>query len=197
MEPLIAAVKPHLPEVETYFFRPDKFYFELNVWETDFEDRLETYIKISDLRFAIEHGFDLTKHVMEYVVNMPKEPGYLEPILAAFRRYIKFLRTGIGLSDGTFNISNPLMNLGVEETVELFCKEAMVCLPLESVPHWNYRALLVARDAHIISDDEYYNICTSPTDYYLEAMERIKIKERALWNEKNEHPFRCKVLSLL
>ena len=77
------------------------------------------------------------------------------------------------------------MSLGVEETVELFCKEAMVCLPLESVPHWNYRALLAARDAHIISDDEYYNICTSPTDYYLEAIERIKIKERALWDEKN------------
>lgn len=97
MEPLIAAIKPYLSEGKTYFFRPDKFYFELNVWETDFEDRLETYIKISDLRFAIEHGFNLTKHVMEYIDNMPKEPGYLEPILAAFRRYIKFLRTGIGL----------------------------------------------------------------------------------------------------
>lgn len=184
MEPLIAAIKPYLSEGKTYFFRPDKFYFELNVWETDFEDRLETYIKISDLRFAIEHGFNLTKHVMEYIDNMPKEPGYLEPILAAFRRYIKFLRTGIGLSDGTFNISNPLMSLGVEETVELFCKEAMVCLPLESVPHWNYRALLVARDAHIISDDEYYTICTSPTDYYLEAMERINTEERSIRKEK-------------
>ena len=64
MEPLIAAIKPYLSEGKTYFFRPDKFYFELNVWETDFEDRLETYIKISDLRFAIEHGFNLTKHVM-------------------------------------------------------------------------------------------------------------------------------------
>jgi len=178
MEPLIAAIKPYLSKGETYFFRPsDKFYFELDLWETDFENRLDTYIKISDLRFAIEHGLDLSKHVMEYVENMPKEPGYLEPILAAFRRYIKFLRTGIGLSDGTFNISNPVMSLGVEETVELFCKEAMVCLPLESVPHWNYRALLVARDAHIISDDEYYKICTSPTDYYLDAIERIKKKE--------------------
>ena len=98
MELLCVAVDPYLPEGNTHFFRPsDKFYFELDLWETDFEDRLETYIKISDLRFAIEHGFNLTKHVMEYIDNMPKEPGYLEPILAAFRRYIKFLRTGIGL----------------------------------------------------------------------------------------------------
>ena len=177
MEPLIAAVKPYLPEGETYFFRPDKFYYELDLWETDFEDRLETYVKVSDLRYAVERGFDLKRHVMGYIDNKTPEPGYLEPIYAAFRRYIKFLRTGIGLSDGTFNISNPVMSLGVEETVELFCKEAMVCLPLESVLHWNYRALLVARDAHIISDDEYYNICTSPTDYYLDAMERIKKKE--------------------
>ena len=76
------------------------------------------------------------------------------------------------------------MSLGVEETVELFCKEAMVCLPLKSVPHWNYRALLVARDAHMISDDEYYTICTSPTDYYLEAMERINTEERSIRKEK-------------
>ena len=127
MEPLIAAVKPYLPEGETYFFRPDKFYYELDVWETDFEDRLETYIKVSDLRYAIEHGFDLKKHVMDYVANKPVVPGYLEPILAAFRRYIKFLRTGIGLSNGTFNISNPVMILSVEETVALFCKEVMIC----------------------------------------------------------------------
>lgn len=177
MESLIAAIKPYLPEGETYFFRPDKFYFELNVWETDFEDRLETYIKISDLRFAIEHGFNLTKHVTEYIDNMPKEPGYLEPILAAFRRYIKFLRTGIGLSDGTSNISNPVMSLGVEETVELFCKEVMICLPFGSMPHWNYYKLIDARDRHIISVDEYYKICTSPSDYYVKAMEHIKKKE--------------------
>jgi hypothetical protein len=34
MEPLFAAIKPYLSEGETYFFRPDKFYFELDVWET-------------------------------------------------------------------------------------------------------------------------------------------------------------------
>ena len=131
MVPLIAAVKPYLLEGETYFFRPDKFYFELNVWETDFEDRLETYIKISDLRFAIEHGFNLTKHVMEYVENMPKEPGYLEPILAAFRRYIKFLRTGIGIAESSFGYADLMTQLYIADLVDLFCKEVMICLPLK------------------------------------------------------------------
>jgi hypothetical protein len=37
---------------------------------------------------------------------------------------------------------------------------------------------------HIISDDEYYKICTSPTDYYLETMERINTEERSIRKEK-------------
>ena len=55
MEPLCVAVAPYLPEGSNYFFRPsDKFYYELDLWETDFEDRLETYVKVSDLRYAVE-----------------------------------------------------------------------------------------------------------------------------------------------
>ena len=78
------------------FFRPsDKFYFELDLWETDFEDHEETALKIADLRFVLERGFDLKKHVMDYMNSLPLVPGYQEPIRSAFRRYIKFMRTGI------------------------------------------------------------------------------------------------------
>lgn len=185
MDPLCIAVAPYLPEGSNYFFRPsDKFYYELDLWETDFEERIETLTKVSDLRYAIERGFDLKKHVMEYVANKPIVPGYLEPILAAFRRYIKFLRTGVGLSDGNHGILDPIMHLGVEELVELFCKEVMICLPIGSVPRWDYIALLTARNKHIISGAEFYKICTSPTDYYIEALERINTQERSRRKEK-------------
>ena len=124
MEPLIAAIKPYLSEGETYFFRPDKFYFELNVWETDFEDLQETAIKINDLRFALERGFDLKKHVMNYMNSLPLVPGYQEPIRSAFRRYIKFMRTGIGKSEPG-NKDRSVDILGTEEMVELFCREVL------------------------------------------------------------------------
>ena len=59
MESLCVAVDPYLPEGNTHFFRPsDKFYYELDLWETDFEDRLETYVKVSDLRYAVERPAD-------------------------------------------------------------------------------------------------------------------------------------------
>ena len=97
MEPLCIVVEPYLPEGNTHFFRPsDKFYFELDLWETDFEDRLETYVKISDLRYVLERGFNLKKHVIDYMNSLPLVPGYQEPIRSAFRRYIKFMRTGVG-----------------------------------------------------------------------------------------------------
>ena len=124
MEPLCIAVARYLPKESNYFFRPsDKFYYELDLWETDFEDRFETYIKLSDLRYAIERGFDLKKHVMDYIAEKPKEPGYLEPIYAAFRRYIKFMRTGSGISDRSHNSSSPIMQLGLEELINVFCEE--------------------------------------------------------------------------
>ena len=178
MESLCIVIDKYLPEGSTYFFRPsDKFYFELDLWETDFEDRLETYVKVSDLRYAVELGVDLTKHVMEYIANKPAEPGYLEPIYAAFRRYIKFLRTGVGLSDSSFNNADLMRNLYIADLVDLFCKEAMICLPLGSMPQWNYYKLIDARNRHIISPDEYYEICTSPSDYYVQAIKEIKKKE--------------------
>lgn len=174
MEPLCIAVDPYLPEGSTYFFRPsDKFYYELDLWETDFEDRLETYIKISDLRYAVERGFNLKKHVMEYIANKPQEPGYLEPIYAAFRRYIRFLRTGVGIAESSFGSADLMTHLYIEGLVELFCKEVMICFPLGSMPHWNYYVLIEARDRHIISNEEYYKICTSPSDYYVDAIDKI------------------------
>ena len=177
MEPFCVAVDKYLPEGSTYFTRPsDKFYFELGIWETDFEDRLETYVKVSDLRYAVERGFDLKKHVMEYIANKTPEPGYLEPIYAAFRRYIKFLRTGVGLSERSFDSADLMRNLYIADLVDLFCKEVMICLPFGSLPHWNYYELLEARNKHIISDDEYYKICTSPSDYYVQAIKEINNK---------------------
>ena len=125
MEPLIAAVKPYLPEGETYFFRPDKFYFELDVCETDFEDPEETALKIADLRFVLERGFDLKKHVMDYMNSLPLVPGYQEPIRSAFRRYIKFMRTGIGKSERGYK-DKMVDALGTDEMVELFCKEVLI-----------------------------------------------------------------------
>ena len=44
------------------------------------------------------------------------------------------------------------------------------------MPHWNYYELLEARNKHIISDDEYYKICTSPSDYYVQAIKEINNK---------------------
>ena len=185
MEPLCVAVAPYLPEGSNYFFRPsDKFYYELDLWESDFEERIETLTKVSDLRYAIERGFDLRKHVMAYVASKPEVPGYIEPILAAFRRYIKFLRTGVGLSDHKRGILDPIMHLSLEETVDLFCKEVMVCLPIGAVPRWDYIALLTAKQNHIISGAEFYRICTSPSDYYVAAMERINTQERTTRKEK-------------
>ena len=103
MESLCIAVDPYLPEGCNHFFRPsDKFYFELDLWETDFEDPQETALKIADLRYALERGFDLKKHVIAYMNSLPLVPGYQEPIRSAFRRYIKFMRTGIR------NKSNPV-----------------------------------------------------------------------------------------
>lgn len=184
MESLIAAIKPYLSEGETYFFRPDKFYFELELWETDFEDRLETYVKVSDLRYAVERGFDLKRHVLGYIDNKTPEPGYLEPIYAAFRRYIKFLRTGVGIAESSFGNTDLMRQLYIADLVDLFCKEVMICLPFGTMPHWNYYKLIDARDRHIISVDEYYKICTSPSDYFVKAIERINTEERALWDEK-------------
>lgn len=185
MEPLCIAVSPYIPVGSNYFFRPsDKFYYELDLWETDFEERIETLTKVSDLRYAIECGFDLKKHVMDYVANKPEVPGYLEPIFAAFRRYIKFLRTGIGLSDHKRGILDPIMHLSLEETVDLFCKEVMICLPIGSVPRWDYIALLTAKQRNIISGAEFFKICTSPTNYYMEALERINTEERSSSKEK-------------
>ena len=125
MEPLITAVNPYLPKGGNHFFRPDKFYYELDVWETDFEDPHETAFKIEDLRYTLECGFDLKKHVMDYLASLPRVPGYQEPVRSAFRRYIKFMRTGIGKSGrGYKDVSVDI--LGTEEMVELFCKEALV-----------------------------------------------------------------------
>ena len=123
MEPLCIAVDPYLPEGSKYFFRPsDKFYFELDMWETDFENPEETALKIADLRYALERGFNLKKHVMDYMNSLPFVPGYQEPIRQAFRRYIKYMRTGIGKSErGYKDISVDI--LGTEEMVELFCHE--------------------------------------------------------------------------
>ena len=123
MEPLCIAVDPYLSEGSKYFFRPsDKFYFELDMWETDFEDPEETALKIADLRYALERGFNLKKHVIDYMNSLPIVPGYQEPIRSAFRRYIKFMRTGIGKSErGYKDISVDI--LGTEEMVELFCHE--------------------------------------------------------------------------
>ena len=185
MEQLCVAVDPYLPEGNTHFFRPsDKFYFELDLWETDFEDRLETYVKVSDLRYAVERGFDLKRHVMGYIDNKTPEPGYLEPIYAAFRRYIKFLRTGVGIAESSFGYTDLMTQLYIADLVDLFCKEVMICLPFGSMPHWNYFKLIDARDRHIISVDEYYKICTSPSDYYVKAMERINTEERSIRKEK-------------
>ena len=167
------------------FFRPsDKFYFELELWETDFEDRLETYVKVSDLHYAVELGFDLKKHVMGYIDNKTPEPGYLEPIYAAFRRYIKFLRTGVGIAESSFVYADLMTQLYIADLVDLFCKEVMVCLPIGSVPRWDYIALLTAKQNHIISGAEFYRICTSPSDYYVAAMERINTQERTTRKEK-------------
>lgn len=125
MESLCIAVDKYLPEGSTYFFRPsDKFYFELDLWETDFEDPQETAIKINDLRFALERGFDLKKHVMNYMNSLPLVPGYQEPIRSAFRRYIKFMRTGIGKSEPNYKDWSVDI-LGTEEMVELFCREVL------------------------------------------------------------------------
>lgn len=185
MEPLCVAVAPYLPEGSNYFFRPsDKFYYELDLWETDFEDRLETYVKVSDLHYAVERGFDLKKHVMGYIDNKTPEPGYLEPIYAAFRRYIKFLRTGVGIAESSFGNADLMRQLYIADLVDLFCKEVMICLPLGTMPHWNYYKLIAARDRHIISVDEYYKICTSPSDYYVKAMEHINTEERSIRKEK-------------
>lgn len=126
MEPLCIAVAPYLPKGSKYFFRPDKFYYELDVWETDFEDPQETAFKIEDLRYVLERGFDLKKHVMDYMASLPRVPGYQEPVRSAFRRYIKFIRTGIGRSGrGYKDVSVDI--LSTEEMVELFCNEAQVC----------------------------------------------------------------------
>ena len=104
--------------------RSDKFYFELDLWETDFEDPEETALKIADLRFVLERGFDLKKHVMDYMNSLPLVPGYQEPIRSAFRRYIKFMRTGIGKSERSYK--DIYVNaLGTDEMVELFCKEVL------------------------------------------------------------------------
>ena len=125
MEPLCIAVDPYLPKGSTYFFRPsDKFYFELDMWETDFEDPQETALKIADLHYALERGFDLKKHVIEYMNSLPLVPGYEESIRSAFRRYIKFMRTGVGKSEhGYKDMSVDI--LGTEEMVELFCHEVL------------------------------------------------------------------------
>lgn len=125
MELLCVAVDPYLLEGNTHFFRPsDKFYFELDLWETDFEDPEETALKIADLRFVIERGFDLKKHVMDYMNSFPLVPGYQEPIRSAFRRYIKFMRTGIGKSERGYR-DMMVDALGTNEMVELFCKEVL------------------------------------------------------------------------
>lgn len=172
MKPLCIAIAPYLPKGSDYYFRPsDKFYFELDLWETDFEDPLETYTKISDLRFAIDCGFDLKKHVMDYLNSLPIVPGYLEPVHSAFKRYIKFLRTGNGKYEYTVAHADwALSHLGTEDLVDLFCKEVMVCLPLGSVPHWDYIYLIQARYDKEITDEEYYTICTNPTNCYLQKM---------------------------
>jgi len=123
MEPLCIAVDPYLPEGSTYFFRPsDKFYFELDLWETDFEDPQETALKISDLRYALERGFNLSQHAINYMESLPRVPGYQEPIRSAFRRYIKFMRTGIGKSEPNYKDWSVDI-LGTEEMIELFCQE--------------------------------------------------------------------------
>ena len=123
MESLCVAVDPYLPEGSNYFFRPsDKFYFELDLWETDFEDPQETELKIADLRYALERGFDLKKHVMDYMNSRPLVPGYQEPIRSAFRRYIKFMRTGVGKSEPGYKDMS-VNALSTEEMVELFCQE--------------------------------------------------------------------------
>lgn len=125
MESLCIAVDKYLPEGSTYFFRPsDKFYFELDLWETDFEDPQETALKISDLRYSLERGFDLKKHVMDYMNSLPLVPGYQEPIRAAFRRYIKFMRTGVGKSEPGYRDLS-VDALGTDEMVELFCREVL------------------------------------------------------------------------
>lgn len=125
MEPLCIAVARYLPKESNYFFRPsDKFYFELDLWETDFEDPQETALKIADLRYALERGFDLKKHVIDYMNSLPLVPGYQEPIRSAFRRYIKFMRTGIGKSEPG-NKDRSVDILGTEEMVELFCREVL------------------------------------------------------------------------
>lgn len=129
MESLCIAVDPYLPEGCNHFFRPsDKFYFELDLWETDFEDPQETALKISDLRFALERGFDLKKHVMDYMNSLPLVPGYQEPIRSAFRRYIKFMRTGVGKSEPEYKDMS-VNALGTEEMVELFCQEVLTYNP--------------------------------------------------------------------
>lgn len=125
MESLCIAVDPYLPEDCNHFFRPsDKFYFELDLWETDFEDPQETALKIADLRYALERGFDLKKHVIAYMNSLPLFPGYQEPIRSAFRRYIKFMRTGIGKSEPGYK-DRSVDILGTEEIVELFCREVL------------------------------------------------------------------------
>ena len=129
MEPLCIVVEPYLPEGNTHFFRPsDKFYFELDLWETDFEDRLETYVKISDLRYVLERGFNLKKHVIDYMNSLPLVPGYQEPIRSAFRRYIKFMRTGVGKSERGYK-DNTVDALGTDEMIELFCQEVLTFNP--------------------------------------------------------------------
>ena len=98
------------------------------MWETDFEDPQETALKIADLRFALERGFDLKKHVMDYMNSLPLVPGYQEPIRSAFRRYIKFMRTGIGKSEPEYKDMSVNV-LGTEEMVELFCQEVLTYNP--------------------------------------------------------------------
>ena len=125
MEYLCNVVEPYLPEGNTHFFRPsDKFYFELDLWETDFEDPQETALKIADLRYALELGVDLKNHVMDYMNSLPLVPGYQEPIRSAFRRYIKFMRTGIGKSERGYR-DMMVDALGTDEMIELFCKEVL------------------------------------------------------------------------
>jgi hypothetical protein len=129
MESLCIAVDPYLPEDCNHFFRPsDKFYFELDLWETEFEDPQETALKIADLRYALERGFDLKKHVIAYMNSLPLVPGYQEPIRSAFRRYIKFMRTGVGKSEHGYK-DMTVDILGTEEMIELFCHEVLIYNP--------------------------------------------------------------------
>ena len=71
------------------------------------------------------YGLDYTNHDPEqntfggYVVKEGEEP-----IRSAFRRYIKFMRTGIGKSERGYR-DKMVDALGTDEMVELFCKEVL------------------------------------------------------------------------